>query len=228
MIWKIESLWKKYFATGEQKPDVHSNYFTRTQVFSFKSSEHIVHADDYGQYHGLAQQQLLYTNKPIYLFDNHNKMVFAMHEYHQQYGVFDVVHIDAHRDDALYPGMKPDRLESEMLGEFVESTRISDFFDAVSETGIVDTIHRVCDSEAFGDYKNPQKPFILSLDIDIFGPEGDFVELEEKIRVIAQAWSGAEAVCIATSPGFIDQDFAGKIIQILFSHKFASLKIPLK
>ena len=80
---------------------------------------------------------------------------------------------------------------------------------------LVGTIFRVCHSDNFEFFLLPEKPYILSLDIDIFGPEGDFVDLKDKVRAIALAWSGAEAVCIATSPGFIDQEYAKKIISIM-------------
>jgi len=214
LLWKIEELWEKYYKPGKGgTPEIRSVHFKQVHEFSFESSLKIIHQDEYGSYLGLANQQVIFQEKPIYLFDNHNKIIFALYEYFVENGSFDVVHIDAHRDDALYSHQKPAELAPDTIKVFVDTTRISDFFDAISNTQMVSKIHRVCDSGAFLDYKNPEKPFVLSLDIDIFGPEGDFTSLEEKIRVIASAWGRAGVVCIATSPGFIDQDFARDVIE---------------
>jgi len=53
-----------------------------------------------------------------------------------------------------------------------------------------------------------QKPYIMNLDIDIFGPDGGMVDDDLKIKVIKKAMQNATAICIATSPGFIDQNLA--------------------
>ena len=84
----------------------------------------------------------------------------------------------------------------------------------VQNDKFINKIHRYTKSTDFQEFKKPQNPYILSFDIDIFGPEGDFTDLESKIKIIAQAWQDAEVVCIATSPGFIDQNYAQNIIEI--------------
>ena len=38
--------------------------------------------------------------------------------------------------------------------------------------------------------------------------------MKDKVRAIALAWGKADAVCIAMSPGFIDQEFAREIIEV--------------
>jgi predicted ABC-type transport system involved in lysophospholipase L1 biosynthesis ATPase subunit len=38
--------------------------------------------------------------------------------------------------------------------------------------------------------------------------------LELKIKTIAKAWKNSSAVLIATSPGYIDQEDARKIIEV--------------
>ena len=239
ILWKIEELWNQYSIPSTcEGIDVRGNYttdgiskyyprFKRVDTFDFTESSSTVFFDDTGEYLGLKHCQYFeIKGKPIYLIDNHNEMLYPLVEMREVIGkVFDVVHIDAHPDDAEFQGKKRKNLNLENIKEYIAETRISDFFDAISEVSlqgeatkqsqkIVGDILRVTHSDDFEFFLAPENPYILSLDIDIFGPEGDFVSLKDKVRVIAQAWSRAEAVVIATSPGFIDQEFAREIIKI--------------
>jgi hypothetical protein len=232
-LWNIASLWERFAPHDHHNVSHHplyllQEYYDRDGIsiynpdfhlvdrFDFSSSLHPVHSDEYGSYSGLQNSQLMFLpKKPIYLFDNHNKIMQPVLEFYTLTGqCCDVVHIDAHPDDAVFPQEKPHRPNLERVQEYIHQTRISDFFDFISETSLIQNIHRYTKSSDFETYKHPQKPYLLSLDIDIFGREGDFIDDASKIRVIAQAWAGADMVCIATSPGFIDQDFAREIIKI--------------
>jgi len=227
ILWKIEELWRKYYSpTVTRTIDVSTSYingvsryygrFHRIEVFDFSPSQELVFTDDYGGYFGLDKCQVMnLSGKPVYLFDNHNEMLYPLVEINKVTGVvYDVVHIDAHPDDAGFVDNKPIALSLDTISEFISRTRISDFFDAISESNIISNIYRVTHSDSFEFFLPPEEPYILSLDIDIFGPEGGFCELEDRVRAIALAWSRADAVCIATSPGFIDQKYAQKIIEI--------------
>lgn len=232
ILWKIEELWNTYYKTNiTEKIDVSENYtnniskyyddFHLVSIFDFTPSESIIHSDDYGEYTGLKKSQLLFhDSKPIYLFDNHNKMIYPLLELFQVCEKsLNIVHIDAHPDDAKFKGDKKNSIDINEVFEYIEQTRISDFFDALSETKIINTIFPVTHSDSLEFFLSPDEPYILSLDIDIFGPEGDFCELSDKVRAIALAWSRADAVCIATSPGFIDQEFAKEIIKIFIKNR---------
>lgn len=227
LLWKIEELWHQYRETKDSGSiDVSINYkdtvskyhpdFHCVQNFNFEKTDYVVHIDSYGEYRGLNKSQVLINQKkPIYLFDNHNKMIYPLVELH---GIvqkpLNIIHIDAHPDDAIFQGKKKKSLSLEETKSYIEKTRISDFFDALSETQIINTVYPVTHSDSFEFFLPPEEPYILSLDIDIFGPEGDFCELKDKVRAIALAWNRADAICIATSPGFIDQEFAREIISI--------------
>jgi len=175
---------------------------------------------DYGSYYGLAKNQVMQLDeKLVYLFDNHNKFLVPMYHLYTVLGrPLRILHIDAHPDDAKYQGLHPNILNEQTLHHLLATTRIGDFFDAISQTSAVTDITRIHHSQSFQDFVTKSYD-ILSLDIDIFGPEGDFVELEEKIKVIAAAWRNSPIITIATSPGFIDQSFARGIIEILGERK---------
>lgn len=229
-LWKIEELWEKSKEkTLPSSFDISRNYdekgdslyyprFVRVQQFDPSPSKIPVFSDDYGSYLGLAQCQVLdVRGKLIYIVDNHNEMLYPLVEMRtQKKESFGVVHIDAHNDDALCEQRFEEKdFELNSIAKTISRTRISDFFDAISGKGIVSSVYRITDSHSFENFILPKDPFFLSLDIDIFGPEGDFVSLESKVNAIRKAWNKAEAICIATSPGFIEQKFAHEIIRIL-------------
>ncbi|MFT6910933.1 MAG: hypothetical protein ACJAU8_000148 [Candidatus Paceibacteria bacterium] len=232
ILWKIEEYWNKfYIAKKRHSVDISSNYkngfskfhprFEQVDTFNFAESSKAVFVDDAGEYLGLQKCQVkcdtsnLSQSKLVYLIDNHNEILYPFVEICKVTGkAFDVVHIDAHPDDAEFPGEKINDLNLKNVEKYITHTRISDFFDAISDANTVGEIHRVTHSDNLEFFMPPENPYILSLDIDIFGPEGDFAELKDKVKAIASAWGGAEAVCIATSPGFIGQKFARNIIEI--------------
>jgi len=227
-LWKIEELWNQFYQPEQSSCEISivENYINRksqfhsrfygVENFDFTESNNIVFSDDYGEYKGLSRCQTCFRrDKPIYLFDNHNEMLYPIVEiFNATEKTYDIVHIDAHPDDAEFQGKKIKELNLDKVQAYIAQTRISDFFDAISEAHLIENIHRVCHSNDFEFFLPPENPYILSLDIDIFGPEGDFCDLKDKVRAIALAWNRADAVCIAMSPGFIDQKFAQKIIEI--------------
>lgn len=276
VLWKIEELWNKYntndFFSGliseftlreklapfyKNNISIHNLDFHLVKEFNFNQSKNFIHLDDYGKYLGLEKSQVLEKEgKLIYLFDNHHKIIQPFLEYSEiTCQGFNVVHIDAHNDDAVFTKQKPQTLELKKVQEYIKETRISDFFNFLSEVVIptkkriqsrdscysrldpeshqikkqeilnqvqndnspcklIKNIYRYTKSSDFESFKKPKNPYILSLDIDIFGPEGDFVDLESKVRIIADTWKHTNVICIAMSPGFIEQKFAQKIIEI--------------
>lgn len=228
ILWKIEELWSGNYNPIKISPiDVSKNYllggssryydkFDKADDPNFIKSKKTVFTDVYGEYRGLKKYQVIMRDdKWIYLFDNHNEIIYPIVEIFESKGKkYDVVHIDAHPDNAIFAAEKPQYLDIKTIGDFISKTRISDFFDAISEANVIGDIFRVTHSDSLEFFLPPEKPYILSLDIDIFGPEGDFAELKDKVRAIALAWGGADFVCIAMSPGFIDQEYAKEIIKI--------------
>jgi hypothetical protein len=229
ILWKIASLWEQYSVHSEESslytipyqdyPDGISRYhgdFRRVKKINFEESGSPVFSDEYGSYYGLKYNQVLNVgDKVVYVFDNHNKILFPLTEYYEttSCNAIHVLHIDAHPDDAIFRGSdRISELTRSNCANVISRTRVSDFFDAISETKLVSNIQRVVTSQDFHTFNVPHLPYVLSLDIDIFGTEGNFVDLETKVSVIAQAWKYADVIMIATSPGFINQEFAYNII----------------
>ena len=227
ILWKIETLWEKYYTKGiisgvdilplyDKDISSYNSDFRFVESFDFSESLEVIHEDSYGKYRGLLTSQVLKRDgKYIYLFDNHNKIMHPILEFAElKREKFDVVHIDAHDDDAVFSGIRPKVLTLGSIQESIHDTRISDFFDYMSETNVINNIHRYTRSVEYDKFVIPENSYILSLDIDIFGEEGDFIDIDSKVRIIADAWKHADCICIAMSPGFIDQKFAAALVSL--------------
>lgn len=218
ILWKIESLWEPIEESSA--PQIafspwESDFFISEEVFEKSQSQKPVYTDNYGEYLGLDHWSLLFQGtKPIFVMDNHNAALFAFLEISEKSAApLPVLHIDAHPDEA------PAEFEVPMIGrgniqDVYDKSRIGDFLDVATRGGLIGEITRVVTSAEFENFTVPKESYILNLDIDIFGPEGAHEELERKVRVIKRAWVGASAIIVATSPGFIDQDFAQEIVKI--------------
>lgn len=82
------------------------------------------------------------------------------------------------------------------------------------KAGLVGDIDNITQSNEFKNFRVPKEKYILNLDIDIFGPEGEAVDLELKVQTIMEAWGGAVAVVIATSPGYISGSDAKDLVEV--------------
>ncbi|EFK97330.1 hypothetical protein LDC_0630, partial [sediment metagenome] len=123
-----------------------------------------------------------------YVFDNHNKAIFAVWEQNKKCNrVFDILHIDAHRDDAIFGYEYPKIIDKNNIQENFEKSRISDYLDLMTKTSMIGDIKNITQSYEFENMEFPKKEFILNLDIDIFGDDGEVVDLELKIMRIVQS-----------------------------------------
>ncbi len=201
--WKIESLIEKYTNNNNGE-------------FDIKLSKKISYIDDEGnKYIGILKtQKFKIDDKDIYVFDNHNKAIFAVLDQNEKYNrIFDILHIDAHRDDAKFNHEYPKEINRENIKEIFEKTRVSDYLDLMSKIKMISDIKNITQSSEFELMEFPKKEFILNLDIDIFGHDGQVVDMELKIMRIIQAWKISKSVMIATSPGFINQKNAKFLIE---------------
>jgi len=249
---KIDSI-KQNYINGLSK---YSNEFIliNEKQINFKESKNIVFIDEFNDYRtgekenkfkGLEKQQLFFENsidnKPIYIIDNHNKAIFCFFEIlnelkkinKEEKVKLNLIHIDAHRDDAKFQYKYPQEVTWENINDFIKKTRVSDYIDFAQKTKIVNEVLNITQSfefeyflnnKKFINYKNKEEidiklfkkePYILNLDIDIFGGEGTMVDNELKIKTILKAWDEAIGVVIAMSPGFILRKDAEDIIKIL-------------
>lgn len=233
-FWNIESYWENCY---KPSPSLHTYNDEATHtVLDFTPSENPVFFDEHKKgYTGLKNSSAIEKDgKIIFLVDNHNKVLTPFFRvFLKTQTPLTIIHIDAHRDNALYEKEKNTTKEIQRLQQYFSQNafsqndknamqkdmqtienacRVSDYLDAGKKIGLIDSVHEYTQSFEFENYSIPTSPYVLNLDIDIFGEEGDVVDTQIKTETIANFWNNAEAICIATSPGFIEKELAEKLI----------------
>ena len=158
--------------------------------FEIKLSDKIAYVDDDGfGYEGLEKDyQFKIGGKNIYVFDNHHKAIFYLFkEFQKNKKVLDLLHIDAHRDDAIFRYEYPEKITEKNIQKIYQEARVSDYLDLLQKTKLIGKIFNITQSGEFENMDIPESDFILNLDIDIFGPDGEVVDLELKIKRIIEA-----------------------------------------
>lgn len=237
-FWQIESFlenfskkWEKNTKNSEKIfldfSSLKNSYSYKKSGFLFRknpdfsaSTEPVFFDEEKKGHSGLKNFSVCFQGqKPVYFFDNHNYALRSFFDFFEKIQKkITVVHIDAHRDDAIFPYEVSQEKSEENLQKIISQSRISEFLDAGKKMGIISEIFSYTQSREFEKFSVPNIPYILNLDIDIFGPEGDAVNTQLKTEVIASAWKNADMVCVATSPAFIDQEFAVKLFEIFYKN----------
>lgn len=160
------------------------------------------------------------NGKDIFIFDNHNHAFFFW-AYAALLGKISkrttLIHIDQHKDSRV-----PEKyLNPEELRDFSKVFRytnavlnVGNFIEPALHLGIFKDVVQMTDSNTF---QTPlSQPCVLDLDMDIFAPEMKYIEEDIKVKKIKDALTLSSVVTIATSPFFMDQEKAIKIIQEIF------------
>lgn len=171
---------------------------------------------------GLAS--LLYlekAGKTFFIFDNHNH-AFSFWVYGLNRGIFPaglpLLHVDQHsdlREPARYLSPDPDGKIS--LARACDYTNyelnVGNFIHPALALGIFPEMWLVDSSSAF---ERPyDAPYVLDIDVDIFAPEMDYIDPAYKLAKIREYIRGANFITIATSPFFIEQTLALKVVREL-------------
>ena len=169
--------------------------------------------------HGL--NCILYLNHPsknIFIFDNHNHAFFFwnigwIREFIPSEAV--LVHVDQHKDMR-----QPDRFlelkEISVQNVFDYTNRVlnvGNFVKPALRLGIFSGLIIMDGKEAF-EQKLPET-FVLDVDMDIFSKDMAYIDEKYKIERIRFLIARAEFITIATSPFFMDQKEALRILKEL-------------
>jgi len=173
---------------------------------------------------------LKYHNKDVFIFDNHSHAFFFW-AYALKTGQISLgstlVHVDQHRD-TREPGRcfkfpKPSEIDLKAVfdytnfelnvGNFIKPALAANIFVQVE---IIDS--RAGFAKSFADDVKPGIGFtVLDIDMDIFSKDMAYIEEKYKIERIKNYMDSASLITIATSPFFMDQAQAIKLIKILFN-----------
>ena len=159
-------------------------------------------------------------NKDIYIFDNHNH-AFYFWIVSLQNGKFNkgckLVHIDQHKDmrepknyDVDISNIKDVFMYTNYVlnvGNFIKPALYHNVF---SDVIIIDN------SYGFNiDFKDD---YVLDIDLDIFSKDMDYIDYNLKINKIREYINNTNTITIATSPFFINQNYAIKVLKDIFNY----------
>ena len=166
---------------------------------------------------------LKYQGKDVFIFDNHNHAfffwVYALKIGKLKFGET-LVHVDQHRDTRapakhfVFPAVSEMDLQTAFQYANFE-LNVGNFIKPALQANIFKKLEVIDSREAF------EKPVgegcALDLDMDIFSKDMAYIPKEYKIERIKKYVSSASFITIATSPFFMDQVEAIRLIKVLFN-----------
>jgi len=161
-----------------------------------------------------------YKDKDIYIFDNHNHSFYFWIKSLKK-GMFNkgckLVHIDQHKDMREPEDYNVDvndmddvfRYTNYVLnvGNFIKPALHHDIF---SEVVIIDS--------TYGFDLDVDGGIVLDIDLDIFSKDMEYISYDLRVNKIKEYIDRAKVITIASSPFFIEQDYAIKVLKELFNY----------
>jgi hypothetical protein len=172
------------------------------------------------------------TGKPIVIVDNHNHAFYFWHEALAK-GLIGrgatLVHIDQHKDmrkPMVAPIVAPVDAQMVYLKQVFEYTNstlnVGNYIPPSMEDGLVGKVISVTSEKemvehapegAIGQSRLRARPsIIVNVDLDFWSPEMDYIDRTVKDQFTKNWMKQADLITIATSPFFIDQKLALKIL----------------
>ena len=159
-------------------------------------------------------------DKEVYIFDNHNHALYFWIK-SLKFNKFNkgckLVHIDQHKDMRKPENYNVDmndiddvfRYTNDVLnvGNFIQPALKHNIF---SEVIIIDN--------SYGFNLDIQGEFVLDIDLDIFSKDMEYISYDLRINRIKELIKKAKVITIASSPFFIDQEYAIKVLKELFNY----------
>lgn len=171
-------------------------------------------------------EQFVYVShrgKDLFIFDNHNHAFFfwvAACKSRRFAPGGTLLHIDQHSDMR-----EPDHYlsaaalaEDDLTSVFdytISCLNVGNFIKPALALGLFSKVEFVGSSSAFE--KEFRPPFVLDIDIDVFAPEMAYIDHARKLARIREAIRMADFITIATSPFFIDQNDAIRVVHELLA-----------
>lgn len=175
-------------------------------------------------------------SKKVYIFDNHNHAYFFWHKARFDWIISNnsiLYHIDEHTD-LRNPWIYLEKEELKDLKRIFEYTNYVDVWNYIIPAihdWLIKEMFQIRSENELNEVKanletqkihHPktssewQPTIILNLDLDFFQPKLDYIDYNLKKEVVQKLIKKASLITVATSPFFIDQDLALKVLRDLF------------
>lgn len=163
----------------------------------------------------------IYKWKEIIIFDNHNHALYFWVEAYSRWIIWknsNLIHIDEHsdmRDPAIYPENLDNLQEIFDYTNFV--LNVWNYIIPAQKLGLIKEIYQIRSEENINNFSfdnlDVSVSNIVNLDIDFFSPGLDYMNYDNKIAFVKKSIEKADFITIATSPFFIDQKLAIKVLK---------------
>lgn len=158
---------------------------------------------------------------PTVVTDNHNHAFYFWWEARER-GVLApgaaLIHVDQHRDTREPERPYDGRTLEDAFAYTNFQLNVGNYVIPAQRSGVIGAMQMVTSGEALNDLSlASRRNKILNLDLDFFAPEMSYVDFDRAARFIAAHLPTASLVTIATSPFFMDQAEAIRVLQRLVS-----------
>ena len=183
-------------------------------------------------FHGL--KNFLWIEKsdfsPVFIFDNHNHAIVFRYNiiYSKKIKNTELIHIDQHSDNRENKNhLELNRKENELEKVFKfcnEECNVGNFIPPAIESWIISNQIQIRSTAALQNLKiNKNQNFILDIDLDFCLDWIDRNKVNwESVNLLKKKfdefWKNALCITIATSPYFLNQELAVKIVEELFNN----------
>lgn len=166
---------------------------------------------------------------PIYIIDNHNHALFFRYQELFNLSIsrwIELIHIDQHTDMNINTNVIARNAETkqsyniEELFDFVNyKSNVWNFITPAIQDRLVSKVIQINTEYSLIQYSTSRNEsgFILDIDLDFWHPQMWIEQYAKTIEITKNLISQASLVTIATSPYFLDQTLAIKIIKDIFS-----------
>ncbi len=165
------------------------------------------------------------ADKHIFIFDNHNHAFFfwlvGLKEGLIKQNLT-LLHVDQHKDTrkpSKYLDFRPTDIDLQEAFRYTNDIlNVGNFLSSAIHSSIFSKVEFLDNEESFSRDYAPD--YILDLDMDIFADEMEYIPYQPKIDKLRSLIDKTRFITIATSPYFMEQEKAIKIIHELFSNNF--------
>ena len=164
--------------------------------------------------------KLKYKDKDVYIFDNHNHSFYFWIKSLKQ-GMFNkgckLVHIDQHKDMRDPESYEVDINDIDDVFRYTNYVlNVGNFIKPALYHGIFSEV--VIIDSTYGFDLNVDGEIVLDIDLDIFSKDMEYISYDLRINKIKEYIDRAKVITIASSPFFIEQDYAIKVLKELFNY----------
>ncbi|WP_099191735.1 peptide arginase family protein [Tepidibacter mesophilus] len=159
-----------------------------------------------------------FNGKDIYIFDNHNHAFYfwikSLKNKKFKKGI-KLIHIDQHKD-MREPEEYINNIDNieEVFNYTNFKLNVGNFIKPALNIGIFSEVFIMDNLSSFNEQIDEE--IVLDVDLDIFSKDMDYIDYDLKITKIRELINKSNVITIATSPFFINQEYAINVLKDIF------------